>query len=817
MNLLSEVRRDIVYALRMLRRNPAFTCVVVITLALGIGANSAIFSVVDAVLLRPLPYRDPGQLVRVYTEFPQFPHGGLHRFWLSNPEYLELHDNARSWSALEAWQTFGGNLNGSGQPIRIVGANVTGGLLKMLGVAPVEGRLLDQGDDHPGAPPVADLSWPLWQSAFGGNRAVVGQTTRLNGADITIIGVMPRGFEFPIGEARPVQLWSAMQLDRARPGDWGSHGLDVIGRLHDGVTLPRARAEFVSLESAWGAAARSAKRHNLSLDRHPVSAYALRNEVTGDARPALLLLLGAVVLVLLTACVNVAGLLMARSEARQREIAVRAAIGADWHRLLRQFISEGVVLALLGAAAGLGLAEAALRNLDALSRGSLPRLAEVGLNAPVFLFTLALALATGMAFGLTPLVFATGGGLFGRIKVGASASRGALRFRKGLVAGEIALALALLAAAGLAVRGIWNLQHVDLGFDPAGVNTSLIALAPDVSDHQAFLFLQRLQAGLDAQPAMLSALAYGLPPNRNPNDNDTGIAGFVPRPGGPIQNVEYYQAVTPSYRAVMRIPLLSGRWFNPSDGPAAPPVVVVNQRMAETFWPGQSPLGHMVQPGQSGPWARIVGVVADVKNKGVDQPAGTELYLPMAQAESFGVNAVNILTRSQRLGAVAQINEVRGAVRQLDPSLPLANVAALETVMARSEARPRMLAWLLWIFAALALILAAVGVYGMMNHLVLQRRREFGVRIAIGAEPQQVMRGVLGQGFRLALIGALIGAAMALFVGHLMRGLLFGVGAADPLSLGGAAALLIAVAVAACWLPAWRAMRTDPVVVLRDE
>jgi len=814
------MREDLRYALRLLLRSPGFTTVVVITLALGIGANSAIFSLVDGVLLRPLPFSQPQQLARIYSEFPTFPNGGLHRFWLSGPEYLELRGSARSWSAIEAWSSDGANLSGGSRPMRIQAASVTGGLLAMLGVPPARGRLIASDDDQPGAPRVAVISWNLWQHAFGASSSIVGLRTELNGANYTVIGVMPAGFEFPLGATQPVELWTPMQLNPARPGGRSSHYLNLVGRLKPRTSLAQARAEFAALEAAWGPPARSAHVHDFSPDRHPITTYALQDEVTAGVRPALLLLLGAVGLVLLIACVNVASLLLARTEARQREIAIRAALGAGRQRLLRQFLIEGLVLSWVGAMAGLGLAALALRSLTRLSDASIPRLAQAGLDPRVLGFTLALALATGIVFGLTPLVHAGGGKLFGRLKAaggGSLGGRAKQRFRQALVAGEIALALALLMGAGLMIRGFWNLQRVDVGFDPANLMSMQIALPPATSARDAGRFMQRLQAALERLPAISAALASGLVPNRPPDDNDTGIAGFVQRPGGPIRNVEYYQAVSPEYFATLRIHLIAGRCFDQRDGATAPLAVIVNQRMAQTFWPGENPLGHQVQPGQQGPWATVVGVVADVKNKGVGQDAGTELYLPLAQASNFGVTSAYILTRSPTLGSGAQVAAVRRAVQALDPALPLAQVASMEAVLSRAQARPRMLAWLLLVFAAVALALAAVGIYGVMSYAVTQRRREFGLRTAIGAAPGHLLRLVLGQACALAAIGIAAGIGLTLAASGAVRGLVFGIAPTDPATLVAVAALLAAVALAACWLPARRAMRADPMIALREE
>ncbi|HEY8055871.1 MAG TPA: ABC transporter permease [Terriglobales bacterium] len=823
MELGHDLGQDLRYCLRWLARAPGFTAVVVITLALGIGANTAIFSLVNGVLLRPLPFPHPQQLVRVYSEFPTFPHGGLHKFWISGPEYLELRQNAHAFQSLDAWTTDDFNLSGSARPLRVHGARVTGGLLSGLGVQPALGRTLTASDDQPGAARTAVISWPLFQQAFAGNRGVVGQTTQLNGGQCTIVGVMPAGFNFPLGETEPVEMWTPLQLNPAKPGGWASHYLYLLGRLRPGVNLAQAQGEMRGLVAGWTPMGHSAHQHNFTTDNHPLSSYLLQDEVTGGVRPALELLLWAVGFVLLIACVNVASVLLARAEARQREISIRGALGARRSRLLRQFITEGLVLATAGAAAGVGLAAGALQWLKTAQASGIPRIGAIGLDGRVLSFALLLALGTGILFGLTPLAHVSGAKLFGRLKAAGTGSGGspaAQRFRQALVVVEMALALVLLTGAGLMVRGFWNLQHVDLGFQPDGVTTMQVALPPSAPNNQVDLLTSRLSAGLQHLPGVnAAALALALPPNRPPNDNDTDIEGFVKRPGGPIENVEFYQIVSPSYFKTLQIPLLAGRLFDERDGTSSPPVVVVNQRMAETFWPNQSPLGHRVRPDSSMPWFTVVGEVADVKNKGVSEAAGTELYFAIGQTPAQYRQQLYILTRSARGTAPdgGAVNAVREMVHAADPALPLAHVDSLSHIVSRDTARPQLLLMLLLTFAGVALALAAVGIYGVMSYAVARRRREFGLRAAIGAQPASLLGMVMRQALVLAVIGAAVGIGVALAAGGIMRGLVYGVGTSDPATLALVALVLIVVALAACWAPAARAMRVDPVTALRDE
>src|SRR5215469_11357521 len=443
---MQTLLQDLRYAARTLAKYPGFAAVAVLTVALGIGATTGIFSVVNTVLLRPLPYNKPRQLARIYTEFPTFPHGGLRRFWTSAPEYFDLQRDTHSWSTLDAWIDSGANLAGGPTPIRLTNAYVTGGLLRTLGVAPALGRLIAPSDDLPGAPLTADISYGLWQRAFGGDARIVGRETRFNGTKCTVIGVMPRDFNFPPGEVDPPEIWVPLQLDPAKPGDRGSHNFYLVGRLKFGVNIEQARAEFASYVRASGEHA-SPKMHTFDPENHTIVTYPLQDEVVSGVRPALLMLLGAVGFVLLIACANVVSLLLARAEAREREVAIRSALGAATRRLLRQFITEGVLLALFGAVAGLLLAFGGLALIKATNDGSIPRLAELGLDLRVLLFALGVSLATGVFFGIAPVAHLLVGHLHDRLKSGSgrvAGSTAAERFRRGMVVAQLALALTLL-------------------------------------------------------------------------------------------------------------------------------------------------------------------------------------------------------------------------------------------------------------------------------------------------------------------------------------------------------------------------------------
>jgi putative ABC transport system permease protein len=808
----------------MLLGKPGFTAVAVLTLALGIGANTAIFSVVYGVILKPLPYQKPEQLVRVYSEFPAFSQGtSLPRFWVSPPEFLDLRRDSQSWQTLDAWANGGANLTGSVEPIRVTASFVTGGMLETLGVMPLAGRLITPDDDKTGAPRVAVISQGLWRRAFGADPKAIGQDTLLNGNKCTIVGVMPQGFEFPVGEINPPEIWVPLQIDPANPGNRGSHFLYLLGRLKPGVDVSQARDEMAQLVQHYGDTA-PPKTHSFSPANHTIVMYPLKSEVISSVRPALLMLMGAVIFVLLIACVNVANLLLARAEVRQREIAVRMSLGASTGRLARQFVVEGTLLSLAGALAGIGLSYLALKVMIATNAGLVPRVREITLNETALLFALATCLVTGIFFGLAPLAHVITSNLSDPLKASAgrsTASAAAHVFRSVLVTGEIALALILLVGSGLMIRGFWKLLQVDAGFSSSGVLTMQLALPQaQYQDNQSLInFWARLQDRLAGLPGVQSAaLVSGLPPIRRINANDTEIEGLPMGPNAPTQNVDFWQAVSPSYFDTMRIRLIEGRLLDQRDGPSSQQVVVINQAMARHFYGDDSPIGRRVRSGSQDPWRTIVGVVADAKNAGLDQATGTELYFPSAQNPSFGFGLRNFFAVLRTTGDAMSLNgAARGVIRDLDPALPIASVRTMDEVVALAQARPRFLTMLLGLFSGLAMVLAAVGIYGLMAYSVTQRTNEIGIRMALGAPRGRVLGLVLRHGMRLSLIGIVAGLGGAIGLTRLMSSLLFGVTATDLMTFITVPLALAAVALAACIVPARRATRVDPIVALRYE
>ncbi|HEX3251650.1 MAG TPA: ABC transporter permease [Pyrinomonadaceae bacterium] len=809
--------QDLKYALRMLKKNPAFTAVAILTLAVGIGANSAIFSVVNSVLLRPLPYREPDQLVRVYSEFPTMQ---LQKFWLSPPELLDIQHEAKSWESIGAWAPGGQNVGTESEPLRVTSAAITRSLIDVLGVQPERGRNFTEEEDRNGGPNVAIISHGLWQKGFGGTSDIIGKQIQVNATPTTVVGVMPASFGFPPGSNDQVELLVPFQFDPANPGSRGSHFLSVIGRLKPGVTITQAQSEMTSLMAGWKSESRA--RHLLNPQGHPVVMLGLHEDVVGAARKAVWLLMAAVGFVLLIACVNVANLLLARAESRHREFAVRLALGAGLKRMVRQFVAEGFVLVLIASILGVALAFAGLKILLLFAPDSVPRTEEIGVGLPVLAFTIAVAVVAVFLFGLAPLAQVSERNLANWIRgAGQRAIRGGGQtLRKSLVVTEIALALILVIGSGLMIRAFWKLQQVNTGFDPSGVvSFSLNLPGVKYKAPERLQFVNALEQKLSAIPGVAAvSMASGLPPLRRINANDTEIEGYQQTPDSPAQNVDYWNIVTTDYFKTMKIRLLEGRTFeSQDDNPNAMPVVMVNQALAKRFWTG-SPIGRRVNPGFADPkvWFTIVGVVEDTKNAGMDKPAGPELYFQGRQVNQFLGGNLNFVVRAANDTAPLE-SSIRNAVRELDSSLPVYSLKSMNEVVSKSMVQPRFLALLLATFSGIALFLAAIGIYGVMAYSVAQRTQEIGVRMALGARPLHVLRLVVGQSLSMLLIGMVIGLAGAFALTRLMRTLLFEITATDPLTYVSVIGLLIVVALLACYIPARRAAKVDPLIALRYE
>jgi len=820
---MDELARDLRHALRNLLRSPGFAIVTIATLALGIGANTAIFSVVNAVILRPLGYPQPDRLVYISTQFPQM---GFDQFWVSPPEYLELRESTKAFTSVGAFTSAQANLSTPDQPRRVNYTAADVNLFNALRVAPMRGRIFELQETLPNGPPVAMLSYELWQSAFGGSEQVVGSQVEVGGRRRTIVGIMPPHFDVADSHA---ELWLPLAIDPANRQNRGSHFLYLIGRLADGVTFDGAKAELETLLAAWPstiARAANATRgpHSPDTKNHRIRFDPLQAQVVGSARTAVFVLQGAVVLVLLIACANLANLLLARAESRHKEFAVRSALGAGRLRLLRQFMVEGCLLSFCGAALGLGVAVFSLRALIAAYPDSLPRSSDISLDLGVLAFTLLVGLATGAVFGLAPLLHLAPDATSMALKEGGTrttASAGRNRVRRALVAGEVAFAVALVIGAGLLLRTVVNLSNVDTGFNRSRLVTFVVALpgASYSKADQIRSFYDRLLERMRSTPGVQSAAAMsGLPPLRRVDANDTTIEGYVAPPEGPFNNVDYYQTVTAGYVETMGIPVVEGRSFQSTDERAS--TVMINETMARTFYKGQSPIGRRVQPsGGSNTWYTIVGVLKDVKQGGVDKKTGTELYRSMEgllnERPTFNPGPMNVVLRTT-LPPDALSSTIHQAVSSLDASLPVVKLQSMDDVFAEAIGRPRLLAQLLGIFAGLALLLAAIGSYGVLAYMVAERRREIGIRMALGADRGSVMRMVLSQGLGLTLVGVVGGLALAFLMNRVLASLLFGVRPTDPATIGAVVTLIGAVATIACYLPARLATRVDPMIVLRE-
>jgi predicted permease len=821
------IASDLRHALRMLLRSPGFAAVTIVTLALGIGANTAIFSVVNAAILQPLPYPRSDRLVFISSQFPQ---QGFEQFWISTPEFVEFRERTRAFSSVGAFVGAPANLTAPDHPRRVIGARVSADLFTTLGVAPLAGRTFVESETRPNGPQVAVVSYELWQSAFGGDRTLVGRSVDINGVPRTIVGIMPAGFDVM---DRHMEVWVPLVVDPANPGNRGGHSLYLIGRLADGATMESAKAELGTLLAAWpgslGATAGTpGGTHTPSKDQHPFRYDMLQDQIVGGAKRAVIVLQGAVLLVLLIACANVASLLLARAESRHKEFAVRSALGAGRAALVMPFMAEACLLSLGGGILGVALGVFGVRTLIAAFPDSLPRSAEIGLNLGVLVFAVLVALACALLVGLAPLLHLSPDVTAEALKEsGQRTTTGAARnrIRRVLVAGEVALAVALVISAGLLIRTVVNLSRVDTGFARERLVTFGVSLPPATyaSGPEILSFYDRLIGRLSQLPGVTAVGGMtGLPPTRQVNANDTDIEGYTAPPNGPFENVDYYQTVTADYIRTMGIPVIEGRAFEPADATASTGVALINDTMARTFFKGQSPVGRRVRPsgGPNPPWYTIVGVVKDVKQGGVDQKTGTELYFNLEQTAHLRPTAtpgtLNIAMRSSA-SPEALASAIQQTVVGLDPTLPIVRLRSMDDVFTEAIGRPRLLADLLGAFAGLALALAVVGIYGVLSFMVTERRREIGIRMALGAERAAVLRMVLSQGLRLTLIGLAGGVGVALALNRLLASLLFGVAPTDPITIAAVVTLITAVSLIGCYLPARRATRVDPMVALRDD
>ncbi len=814
--------QDLRYGARMLLKNPGFTLIAVLTLALGIGANTAIFSVVNGVLLRPLAYHEPEQIVTLLHEG---------RSPVSPANFLDFRSSSQSFAQMAAAEVWGGTLAGADRPEVISGLRMGDGLFEMLGVRPLLGRALQAEDFQPGKDRVLVLSHKLWQRAFGGNQSIIGRQLKLSGESYTVVGVMPAQFQFPPFWATRAEMWRPLELSARATNRRGS-SLRVFARLKPGVTLQQAQSEVDVMNKRLALAYPDANT-GLNIRVDP-----LNEKVVGNVRLALLVLSGAVAFVLLIACANVACLLLARAAARQKEAAVRVALGASRWRIIRQLLTESLLLSLGGAAIGILLAVWGVEWLTTLLAGNtssfsvrLPRLSEIKIDAAALAFTFTVSLVTSVLFGLAPALAASKPDVHQALKEsGRGTSGGRRRLRETLVVAELALALVMLIGAGLLINSFLKLQAVDAGFNPRNLLTMTVSLAgaPQYVGPTREVFYRQLEDRLRALPGVESASAINhLPLAGDTWGNPLAIEGRpLPPPGEEIRVT--FRASRPDYFRTMGIPLRAGRDFTELDSPDAPGVIILNETLARRHWPSEDPIGKRVtlddprDNTRAPEWLTVVGVVKDVKQSSWTDAPSNEIYVPFQRSRGFFVSTSGIFTsmtivvrtsvEAQSLAVAAQ-----EAVRAINRNLPVSNVATMEQVVADTLWQPRFNLQLIGLFAGVALTLAAIGLYGVMSYSVAQRTREVGLRMALGAQRHDVLKLVVGQGMKLAVLGVAMGLAASVALTRLMEKLLFEVSATDFTTFAVIAGLLTLVALLACWVPARRAAKVDPMIALRHE
>ncbi len=810
---LETLAQDLRHGLWMMIKNPGFTAVAALTLALGIGANTAIFTVVNAVLLQPLPFHEPERLVRVWRSSAE-----EDRTALSYPDFADIRAQQTVFERMAAWRSGDCTLTGQGDPVNLSGVVASAELFPLLGVAPQLGRSFTPEEDRGGNRAVI-LSHSLWQNRFNSDPNVAGKTVTINGQSYNIAGVMPAEFKFPIRND-PVDLWvSLAAVAEGREPltvQRGYLAFGVIGRLKPNVTAPQAEAALrVIVENL-------ARQHTESSDFVSARVFPFHQEVVRDVRLGLLLMFGAVGCVLLIACANVANLLLQRATTRRKEIAIRAALGAGRWRILRQLLTESLLLALGGGVIGWLLAVWLTKLLISLAPKGLPRVTEVVLDARVLGFAALVSLATGVLFGLAPALQAAKTDLNEALKDSSKSGGGrSNRFRNALVVVEVALTLTLLVCSGLLLNSFLRLQRVDPGFDSHNVLTFRIELPANRYSQQTQVapFYQQLISRLEAAPGVKSVSAIShLPLSSHRGTTGFSIEGIATPPDNPVPYLTDFRAVTPGYFKTIGMQLIKGRDFTPRDELRSTQVAIINETLARRYFPNQDPLGKRVRPGygiDERGWLmrEIVGVVSDSKHGSLREEPPPYIYLPHGQIPRHGMTLVVRAANDPK----ALIGVVQKEAHALDGELPVFNVRTLDQYMASSVAEPKFSALLLGLFASLALILSCIGLYGVMSYVVAQRTRELGIRMALGAQRRDVLKLVIRQGMGMTLLGAAIGAAGVVALTRMMKSWLFGVSPTDPLTFAAAALLLTIVALLSCWIPARRAAKVDPITALRFE
>ncbi|HEX7122416.1 MAG TPA: ABC transporter permease [Gemmatimonadaceae bacterium] len=818
---MDALLKDLRHALRRLRHSPAFSAIVVLTLALGIGANTAIFSVVNTVLLRPFPYRDSERLVVIDHYYPSL--NNLEA-GASAPGFRDLRDQGQIFDGVFVQTGWQPALTGMGEARRVMGSRVSGQFFTTLGVPPLRGRVLREDEDVPGSNRVAVISYGMWQRDFGGEDGVVGRSVILNDEPYEIVGVMPPSFHDFFN--RRADVWVPLALgpeefaDDRRTYEW----LSLIARLKPGVTVDRARQEMAAF----------AERLKQDYPNNYARTWTLKVETlveknAGSIRPVLLVLLGAVGFVLLIACANVANLMLVRASGRLKEIAVRAALGATRGDLIRQLLAESVVLSVLGGALGLGVAWAGIRAVVALQPANVPRVDELAIDGYVMLFTFVVAIGTGIIFGLVPALRASRTNLQDTLKEGGrtgSADRSGHALRRSLVVAEMALALTLLMGAGLLIKSFSRLTEVDPGFDSNRLLTFMLALpaAKYPEPEVRLAFWDRVIPAIAQVPGVTGVgTTTNIPFGGNWSTGSFSIEGYQPPEGqpGPWGDL---RLVNETFHEVMRIPLLRGRYFTPRDDANATPVAIVDEGLVRRYWPNDDPIGKRItfddpQSSDSVDWITVVGVVGHAKHEGLDAESRVQVYFPLRQLRAIGFwggafQGVVVRTAGDPLQALPA---VRNAVNAIDSDIPISLPSTMEQNIARSMGQRRFAMLLLGLFAGLALLLASIGIYGVMSYAVTQRSHELGIRMTLGATRGNVLGLVLKSGMTLVLVGSAIGVAGAFAMRRVIEGQLYGIAATDPATFAVVVGALVAVAALATLVPAIRATRVDPVVALREE
>jgi putative ABC transport system permease protein len=810
LGFLDTARQDLRFAVRTLRHSPGFAAVAVITIALGIGATTAIFSVVNAVVLRPLPYPDAQRVVMVWMDNRR---QGLHEDYHSYPNLADLKARNRSLSHLAPYRQTGLNLTGGTEPRRVEAGLLPAEAFGALGVQPELGRLYATENETTGNDDVVILSHGLWQSEFAGDRAILGRRVELDGRKRTVIGIMPADFAFP---SEGTQLWVPLVIPDGLKTARSSFAFPAVGRLAAGVSLAAARIDLAAI-------GRQLETEYPNNRDYGVTVTPLPEQVVGPTlRTALWIMLGAVAAVLLIACANVANLLLSRAATREREVTVRMALGASNRRLVRQFLTESLLLSVLGGLAGLGIGVVGLRALRAMAPSDLPRAASIGLDLNVLIVTIAATLVTGLFFGLMPAIQTSRARLGETLREGGrggTAGRAGRRLRRGIVAAQLALVVVLLVGAGLLLRTFAALQHQDLGFDDENVLTFTTPLpaARYSRDVQVRGFYETLLDRIRALPDVRGAgTITTMMLSRTPNS--TGITAEG-RPNLRDDIEVTFDVVTPRFFETIGARMVAGRDFGTADRDSAPPVAIVNEHMAKRYWPNASAIGKRFVFGSgaadttNNPWVTVVGVVNDMRRTGLDMPVRDEAFLPLGQNVARSM-LVMVKTSGDPFSLVPRIRQI---VRSIDPNQPISTIRTMDDVLSRLVAQRRFSMTLVAAFALLAFVLAVIGAYGVTSYLVSQRTKEIGVRLALGAEPAGVARLVVLDGLRVAVGGIVVGLVVAMVTTRLASSLLFGVSPRDPLTMGGVAVLLLVVAAVANYIPARRAARVDPLIALRQE